>query len=165
MPEFNSKATITISCGTSGATIRYTTNGNDPTSSSTQYSAPFTIYKNMTIKALGIKSGLNNSSIASYSVTVKLPTPTLSASVNGDEATVTISNASAFASNYGTVTFRYTTDGSEPSSSSPTFTSGQKITSNCTVKVKAFASNNVDSASGSVAVSGLKVDTPVITAS
>ena len=64
-----SGTTATISCSTSGATIYYTLNGNTPTTSSTQYSSPITLSDACTIKAIAVKSGMNNSSVASQSYT------------------------------------------------------------------------------------------------
>lgn len=46
---------VTITCGTSGAKIYYTTNGTNPTTSSTQYTAPFTLSSNTTVKAISAK--------------------------------------------------------------------------------------------------------------
>ena len=46
---------ITLACETAGASIRYTTDGTDPTSSSTLYSAPFDITETTTVKAIAIK--------------------------------------------------------------------------------------------------------------
>ena len=65
--------TATISCSTSGATIYYTTNGNTPTTSSTQYSSPITLSGACTIKAIAVKSGMNNSSVASQSYSPASP--------------------------------------------------------------------------------------------
>ena len=56
---------VTISCATAGASIRYTTDGTVPTASSTLYSGPITVSQTTTIKAIGIKSGMNNSNVAS----------------------------------------------------------------------------------------------------
>ena len=64
-----SGTTATISCSTSGATIYYTTNGNTPTTSSTQYSSPITLSGACTIKAIAVKSGMNNSQVASEDYT------------------------------------------------------------------------------------------------
>lgn len=64
-----SGTTATIRCSTSGATIYYTLNGNTPTTSSTQYSSPITLSSACTIKAIAVKSGMNNSSVASKSYT------------------------------------------------------------------------------------------------
>ena len=48
---------VTITCSTSGADIYYTVNGNDPTTSSTKYTAPFTLSSNTTVKAISSKDG------------------------------------------------------------------------------------------------------------
>lgn len=61
--------TATISCSTAGATIYYTLNGNTPTTSSTQYSSAITLTEACTIKAIAVKSGMDNSSVASQSYT------------------------------------------------------------------------------------------------
>lgn len=44
-----------------GATIYYTTNGNEPTTASTVYSAPINVAQNMTIKAIAVKGNLTSS--------------------------------------------------------------------------------------------------------
>lgn len=48
---------VSITCATGGAKIYYTTNGSAPTTSSTQYSAPFTVSSNTTVKAISAKDG------------------------------------------------------------------------------------------------------------
>lgn len=48
---------VTLATTTEGATIRYTTNGSDPTATSTLYSGPFTITGNVTVKAKAFKDG------------------------------------------------------------------------------------------------------------
>ena len=65
---------VTISCDTEGATIYYTTNGDDPTTGSSVYSAPIAVSANTTIKALAAKTGYTNSTIASAAYT--FPTTT-----------------------------------------------------------------------------------------
>lgn len=62
-----------ITCGTSGATIYYTTDGSTPTASSSVYSSPINIDAAMTVKAIAVKSGMNDSAVASASYTL---TPT-----------------------------------------------------------------------------------------
>lgn len=55
---------VTISCTTTGATVYYTTDGTVPTTSSLVYSTPIAISQTTTVKAMAVKSGMNNSSIA-----------------------------------------------------------------------------------------------------
>ncbi|MFB7640706.1 endonuclease [Peribacillus butanolivorans] len=57
---------VSLSSGTENATIYYTIDGSTPTSSSTQYTESITITKDMTIKAIALASGLDNSDIASF---------------------------------------------------------------------------------------------------
>ena len=52
---------VSITCATSGAKIYYTTNGVDPTTSSQQYTAPFTVSSNMTVKAISALDGETSS--------------------------------------------------------------------------------------------------------
>ena len=128
--------TATITCATTGATIYYTTNGNTPTSSSTSGTSPVTVNltQSCTIKAIAMKSGMTNSSVASQSytapsVSVAAPTITLS---NGNVVTISAESGA---------TLRYTTDGSTPSASAGTAVSGntKTITISDTTTVKAVA--------------------------
>ena len=66
---------VTISCDTDGASIYYTTDETDPTETSTLYDASTGIIVNeaMTIKAIAVKEGLDNSAIASATYTIKKP--------------------------------------------------------------------------------------------
>ena len=61
---------VTISCETTGATIYYTTDGSEPTSSSTAYSGAITVGETMTIKAIAVKEGMTDSSVASTTYTI-----------------------------------------------------------------------------------------------
>ena len=55
---------VTLSPQTTGSTIRYTTDGTDPTATTgTVYSAPFTVSVTCTVKAIAIKAGLIDSDI------------------------------------------------------------------------------------------------------
>ncbi len=62
---------VTISCATTDATIYYTTNGTTPTTSSSVYSSPITISETTTVKAIAMKQGMSNSSVASATYTIQ----------------------------------------------------------------------------------------------
>lgn len=67
--NFYGPVEVSISTLTEGASIYYTTDGTDPDGTSTLYTAPFTVSATTTVKAIGIKEGLDNSSIASATLT------------------------------------------------------------------------------------------------
>lgn len=64
---FAETTSVTMS-GPAGASIYYTVDGSTPTSSSTQYSAAFTLSDTTTVKAIAIKDGVS-SSVASKTFT------------------------------------------------------------------------------------------------
>ncbi|GEM_PF-3746283 len=61
---------VTLSCTTAGATIRYTTNGSNPTSSSKKYSGAIKISSTTTLKAKAFKPGMTESGTAAYVYTI-----------------------------------------------------------------------------------------------
>lgn len=130
-----SGTTATISCSTSGATIYYTLNGNTPTTSSTQYSSPITLSGACTIKAIAVKSGMNNSSVASqnYSPSVQPIVPTMV--LNTTAKTVALSAPSG-------LTIKYSTDGSTPTT---TYSSAINVANGATIK--AISTNGTQSSS------------------
>lgn len=130
-----SGTTVAISTTTEGATIYYTTDGTDPTTGSSVYSAPITINVTTTIKAIAVKDGFPNSDVveASYTVAAPVATPTFSL-VEGTYTsiqTVTISTDTEDADIY------YTTNGSEPTTSSKKYS--EPITVDKTMTIKAIA--------------------------
>lgn len=60
---------VTITVATAGATIHYTTDGSDPTSSDPIYTGPFQVSSPSTVKAKAYKSGCNPSGIVSATYT------------------------------------------------------------------------------------------------
>lgn len=63
--DYSGNRSVTISSTTSGATIRYTTDGSDPSESvGTIYSDALTVDASQTIKAIATKSGMTASGIA-----------------------------------------------------------------------------------------------------
>lgn len=136
---------VTLECATTDASIYYTTNGIDPTTSSTLYEAPFTLTHSATVKALAVKSDLVNSAVASaaFSVTaapaVIMPTLTPNGGSSVESVEVTLACATEEA------TIGYTTDGSTPTHGSTVYADPFTLTSNTTVKAIAWKSGLEDS--------------------
>ncbi len=85
---FSSPQLVTIACTTAGATIRYTTNGSDPTVSSAVYSAPVNVPGSWTLKARAFKTNWTGSPIAQAAFT-----NTNNADTNNAPAPTTVSTA------------------------------------------------------------------------
>ena len=158
---------VTISCATEGATVYYTTDGTEPTTSSAVYSGAITVNKAMTIKAVAAKNGYyTNSEVASASFTIKarevVKTPVFS--IGGGEVEagtmVTISCATSGATIY------YTTDGSTPTTSSAVYSGA--ITVNIAMTIKAMAAKSGNYLNSSVVTASYTIKarevvaTPVI---
>jgi hypothetical protein len=118
---------VTISQGTADA-IHYTTDGTNPTTSSPTISSggSFLQSGSFRVKALAVKSGLTDSAIISRGfVTVgQVNEATVSPESSGQPAgsvTVTVTNALAG------VTMHYTTNGTDPTTSSPTVANGGTV--------------------------------------
>jgi hypothetical protein len=67
--SFASTVNVTITTATSGADIYYTNDGSTPTSGSTLYSGAIVTSATTTYKAIGIKSGMSDSSVTSKTYT------------------------------------------------------------------------------------------------
>ena len=63
---------VTITSG-NGTTIFYTTNGSNPTESSTKYTGAFTLYGSATVKAVAMQNCRFNSDVKSTQVTIDRP--------------------------------------------------------------------------------------------
>ena len=74
--NYTTAQNVTISCATEGATIYYTTDGTTPTYevtgiNGTQYTSPIAISETTTLKAIGVKQGMSNSSVATATYTIQ----------------------------------------------------------------------------------------------
>jgi hypothetical protein len=63
--SYHGTQSVSLSSGTPGAAIYYTTNGSNPSINSTPYSGPISVSASETIMAIAVKAGLANSAIAS----------------------------------------------------------------------------------------------------
>ena len=80
---YTTAQSVSINCGTDGATIHFTTDGNDPTTSSPTYSTALSVTSTTTIKALAVKDGLENSAIATATYNIVYPEASLPFAFNG----------------------------------------------------------------------------------
>jgi hypothetical protein len=143
LPEgtYSSTQTVILESATEGASIRYTTDGTIPNSSSQLYTGPITVSNSQTIKAYALKEGMVDSDIASATYTFKVEDPVISP-VGGTYTsiqTVTLSCATEGA------TIRYTTDGTTPNSNSSVYTNPITVASSKTIKAYAEKDGLMDS--------------------
>jgi hypothetical protein len=140
--SYSSSITVQILCSTSGAAIYYTTDGAAPTASSNLYSSPLAISSSTTLKAIAIKENMANSEVGSASYTIdasKVSTPVMTpaAGTYTQDCPVSIACATTDATIY------YTTDGSDPSTASASYSTPFElkgdVTAAKTFVVKAIA--------------------------
>jgi len=138
---YGSAQSVELSCKTDGATIRYTTNGDDPDGSSTAYSSAISVPVNTTIKAKAFKDGMTASSVASatYNIRCAAPTFSLSEDIYVGSQSLTMSSATTGA------TVRYTTDESSPTGSSTAYSSALTVGATTTYKAKAYKDGMTES--------------------
>jgi len=156
--SYSGAQTVTITDGTPGATIYYTTNGSTPTTSSTKYTAAITVSASQTLQAIAVASNYNNSAVASAAYTIMTPaaTPVFSVAPGtyASAQTVSISAATAGSSIY------YTTNGTTPTASSSLYSGAITVSETETLQAIAVASNYNNSA---VATAAYTIKTPAAT--
>jgi len=133
---------VVISTATAGATIRYTTDGTEPSETiGTVYAAPVNIAATTTIKAIAYKTGMNTSQISNSSYVINIVIPTVEAPVFSiPSATYYVPQTLAISTATPGASIRYTTDGSDPSPISGTVYAGPiNIPGNSTLFIKAIA--------------------------
>lgn len=133
---------VKLTCKTSGATIYYTTDGSKPTSSSKKYTGTLSIKASQTIKAVAIKDGMSDSSVISKSITVNklnAPTADISSGSTVEKGTYLYLSADSGSTIY------YTTDGSNPTTSSIKYTGKIKIEKDITIKAIAVRKGYLNS--------------------
>jgi len=132
---YTSVTSVTLKSSTSGATIYYTLDGTTPTTNSTKYTAPISLGASRTIKAIAVKSGSNNSSVASGVYTIQLPAaaPTFTPAAG----TYAVAQTLALRSTTAGATIYYTTNGTAPTTASSVYTAPFMV--GTTETIKAFA--------------------------
>ena len=138
--NFSGSANVTISYSTNGASVYYTTDGSTPSATNgTKYSSPFTVTSSVTVKAIAVKEGAYSSAVVTqkFTNTAVVEAPVLSVPEGDFWNTITVF---AFSDTKDAKIY-YTTNGSEPTTSSTLYTdSGIKIDGTMTLKVVATKS-------------------------
>ena len=132
---YTSAQSVTLSCATDGATIRYTTDGSTPTSASTEYTSAITVNKTMTIKAKAFKTDMDDSDEVSATYTLKCVAPTFTP-VAG---TVDYNTAISLSTTTDGATIYYTIDDTTPTSGSTAYDASSKPTIDVSKTIKAIA--------------------------
>jgi Chitobiase/beta-hexosaminidase C-terminal domain len=131
---YSSGQTVSISDSTSGTLIYYTTDGSTPTSSSATYSGTIAIPSgpgSETIRAIAVDAaGASSVATSGYTITPILAVPAFSPAQGsfGSAQSVTISSATP-----GSV-IEYTLDGTQPTASSPIYSTPISVTQKETIK-------------------------------
>ncbi|ADL52500.1 chitobiase/beta-hexosaminidase C-terminal domain-containing protein [Clostridium cellulovorans] len=150
--KYDTEQTIKIKCSTSGATIRYTTDGSTPTINSNEYKEPITISADTKIRTIAVKPGMENSYVnfVDYKIGEILQAPvfTLSDGSYREGKKLTMTSLEPYTS------IKYTTYGSIPTVTSDDYKGPIYIIGN--VIVKAIAIRN-DGEVSSVASNFYKV--------
>jgi hypothetical protein len=149
---YSADVTVTLSASDAESgisVIRYTLDGSDPTASSTAYSDPITVSQTATVKYRAWDNAGNVEATNSQLVTITKPAPdtdppTSSIACNLDVcstgwygAAVSVSLSAADGGS-GVAAIRYTTDGTDPTTSSPLYTAPFSVPATTTVKYRAW---------------------------
>ena len=131
--RYDETKNVELSCTTEGATIHYTTNGDDPTSESDVYNGAIAVSTTTTIKAIAIK-GSDESTIAEAAYTIRVANPTFSPNpgTSSEAQSVTLACSTSNAS------IKYTTDGSNPLEYGATYSTPISVTTTTTIKAVAI---------------------------
>jgi alpha-tubulin suppressor-like RCC1 family protein len=157
---YGSPPSVAISTTTTGASIRYTTDGAEPTPASALYSTPVTVAETQTVKARAYRTGWtpSDAGYASYWVSAgTVATPVITPEAGAYEAPplVTIATATEDA------TLRYTLDGTTPTAASPLYRHPFVVVATTTVQAVASKAGLTPSA---VATATFEVDATGATA-
>ncbi len=117
---YDNDQTVTLGTATTGAVVRYTTNGTPPTSSSPAYDGvPILVTTSAsTIRSIAFRSGFADSAEQADTYILKVAPPSFSPGSGNYPGSrpVYLSDATT-----GSVTIYYTTDGSPPNTGSPIY--------------------------------------------
>jgi peptidoglycan/xylan/chitin deacetylase (PgdA/CDA1 family) len=134
-----------VDSDTGVAVIRYTTDGSDPTAFSPIYSAPFTVGTTTTVKYRAWDNAGNIEATQSQLISIDTATPVSSITCNAGacssttySSAVTVGLSATDSGGSALAAIRYTTDGSDPTTSSTLYAGTFSVASTTTVKFRAW---------------------------
>jgi alpha-tubulin suppressor-like RCC1 family protein len=131
---YTTTKSVNILCETAGATIRYTTDGSEPSASSTQFTTAVSIQESTTLKARAFLTGKPDSNVGTAVYELKVAALT----VTPASGTYSTPQTPAMSTGTSGATIRYTTDGSEPTETSAATPPAPSVDASLTLKAKAF---------------------------
>ena len=131
--------------GSGVAQLRYTTDGSDPTTSSASYTGPFSVSQTTTVKYRAWDNAGNVEATNSQLISFDSTAPTSSITCNGAACSsglyagsVSVAFSASDGGGSGVAQLRYTTDGSDPTTSSASYTGPFSVSQTTTVKYRAW---------------------------
>jgi hypothetical protein len=147
---FAAAQSVAISTTTPGATLYYTTNGTDPTTASTTYTAPVSVTTSSTLKAIATATGYTTSAVATAAYVIGGTTPQAATpTFSPGSGTYTAAQSVTISSTTPGAAIHYTTNGIDPTAASTTYTAPVAVAAGATLKAIATATGFTTSAVGS----------------
>jgi hypothetical protein len=137
---FTGSESVSLATTTAGAVIYYTTDGTDPTTSSTVYGGPITISDSTQIRAMAWQGGVS-SGVTIFSYTLDGATePPVANPPSGEEFETTLNIVLSTPTPGATI--YYTVDGSTPTTASSQYIPPLSLVSTTTIKAFATVDGN-----------------------
>jgi Chitobiase/beta-hexosaminidase C-terminal domain/Regulator of chromosome condensation (RCC1) repeat len=133
---FKGPVTVSLANNTPGSNLRYTTDGSDPTDASAAYVGALPLTTSTTLKTRAFRKGWEASEVRKDVYVIRIGSlrpPTLSPPGGTYRGSVDISMTADPGA-----TIHYTTDGSEPSETSPVLAGSLRLTADSRVRARAF---------------------------
>jgi alpha-tubulin suppressor-like RCC1 family protein len=133
---YTAPQTVSVSSVTSGAVLRYTTDGSQPTEVSTVYTAPLAIGTTTQVKIVGFREGWTTSDTRTATYTMNfgtLPDPAIAPAAGTYESGVEVT----LSASYGAA-IHYTLNGGTPTTNSPLYVGPIWLDATTTVRARAY---------------------------
>lgn len=148
---FSGPVTVSITSSTSGAQIYYSTSGNVPVvgaSHTLLYNGPFTLQFGTTVRAISVRSGMLNSSVAVSNIAINNPPRVAKPVINPGTSTFNGTIQVSISTETQGATIFYSTTGNEPvpgASHTRTYTGPFSVNATTTVRAMAQRSGMMQS--------------------